>query len=176
MLNVRSYQQAIDSKLETIMLQLVPNGGSSIRDALDRIENRQHVLGAFQKAQLNTHAKAMFETDNAGQCTWVNRPHNRLTGYQATEMLGDGWINAIAPECRTTTMRKWEDAVKNKREFDEDLWYLRPDRQTRYKVNVHAYTVAGKTGCIEGYLGEITDLHQSQTEPITCAEFTPMVS
>lgn len=167
MYNARAIQGDITEKLDSIMLQLVPNGGSSIKDSLDRIEDKQHFFGSFIKTQLNTHSKALFEADAVGNCTWVNRPHSRMTGFRVDEVMGDGWINVIAPECRERFGAKWEAAVAVGREFDEDVWYIKTDRITRYLVNVHAYTISNRDDTVAGYIGEVTPLNQEQAGPVT---------
>ncbi len=167
MYNARAIQVGITEKLDTIMLQLVPDGGSSIRDSLDRIEDKQHFFGSFLKTQLNAHPKALFETDCVGRWTWVNRPHSRLTGFQTAEVMGDGWVNLVAPECRGRVQIKWAAAIEAGREFDEDVWYIKTDKKTRYLVNVHAYTIENRDESVGGYIGEVTPLDQTQQEPIS---------
>ena len=167
MYNAKTMQTEIDSKLDNIMLQLVPNGGSSIKDSLNRIEDKQSFFSSFLQAQMNVNQKAIFQTDEDGKVVWVNRPHARLTGFQASEVMGEGWINVIAPECRQRTMLKWQDAVDSGREFDEEIWYIKTDKITRYLVNVHAYKIEGADGALKGYIGEVTYMDNEQTEPIT---------
>ena len=167
MFNAKSAHGDLNEKLEMILLQLVPNGGSSIKDSLDRIEDKQSFFSSFLQAQMHVNQKAIFQTDEEGKCIWVNRPHARLTGFQSSEVMGDGWINVIAPECRQRTMAKWEDAVEAGREFDENLWYLKKDKVTRYMVNVHAYKIEGVNGELKGYIGEVTYMDHEQTEPVT---------
>lgn len=169
MFNAKAAAQETNTKLDNIMLQLVPNGGSSIKDSLNRIEDKQHFLGSFLKTQLNTHAKALFEANADGECTWVNRTHSRMTGFQNAEVMGHGWANVIAPECRTNFKRLWELNVATGAEFDEDVWYIKPDGRTRYKVHVHAYIIQNRDGGPAGYLGEVTELGPESTEPVDCA-------
>lgn len=168
MFNAKASQLEITHRLDDIMSQLVPNGGSSIKDSLDRIEDKQHFLGSFIKTQLNTHSKALFEADDLGRCQWVNRTHSRITGFSVAEVLGRGWVNVIAPECRTEFAMKWDRAVKNGSEFDEDIWYIKPDGKTRYQVHVHAYIITSRQGAPAGYLGEVTVLGPKSTEPVVC--------
>lgn len=156
MFNAKAANEELSDKLDLIMSQLVPNGGSSIKDSLDRIEDKQEFFGSFLKAQMNVNAKALFEADRTGRCTWVNRPHSRLTGFQTSEVMGDGWINVVAPECRTRVAEQWRRAVEQEREFDEDVWYIKTDGQTRYLVNVHAYVISGRGGKANGWIGEVT--------------------
>lgn len=167
MFNAKAAHTSLETKLDKIILQLVPNGGSSIKDSLDRIEDRQHFFSSFLQAQMNVNQKAIFQTDAEGRVVWVNRPHSRLTGFQASEVMGDGWINVIAPECRDVVREKWDRAVEDGREFDENIWYIKTDRRTRYCVNVHAYKIEGINGELRGYIGEVTYLDHEQTEPVT---------
>lgn len=169
MFNAKAMALETNDKLDSIMLQLVPNGGSSIKDSLNRIEDKQHFLGSFLKTQLNTHGKALFEADAAGLCTWVNRTHARMSGFQTAEVLGHGWANVIAPECRTAFKRKWEANVVAGSEFDEDVWYIKTDKLTRYKVHVHAYIIENRDGGPAGYLGEVTVLGPENVGPVDCA-------
>jgi PAS fold. len=148
---------------------LCPNGGSSIKDSLDRIEDKQHFFGSFLKTQLNAHNKALFEASATGECIWINRPHARMTGFTTNEMMGHGWVNAIAPECRKNFKLMWDKSVALGAEFDEDVWYIKPDGVTRYKVHVHAYIIQNRDGGPAGYLGEVTELGQTSTEPVDCA-------
>jgi PAS domain S-box-containing protein len=171
MFNAKEANETIERKLDDIMLQLVPNGGSSIKDSLNRIEDTQHFLGSFMKTQLHSHNKALFETNELGDVIWVNRPHSRLTGFQLTEMLGAGWINLIAPECRTGVLDKWNRAIAKGREFDESLWYIKTDNVTRYLVRVHAYPIHHRDGKTAGYLGDVTPLGAKQLGPVNCEQF-----
>lgn len=167
MFNAKAAHGDLNEKLDQIMGQLIPNGGSSIKDSLDRIEDKQSFFSSFLQAQMNVNQKAIFQTDAEGKCIWVNRPHARMTGFQASEVMGDGWINVIAPECREIVMEKWQEAVDSEREFDENIWYIRTDKKTRYCVNVHAYKIEGVNGELRGYIGEVTYLDHEQEEPVT---------
>lgn len=170
MFNAKAAHGDLNEKLDQIMGQLIPNGGSSIKDSLDRIEDKQSFFSSFLQAQMNVNQKAIFQTDAEGKCIWVNRPHARMTGFQASEVMGDGWINVIAPECREIVMEKWQEAVDGEREFDENIWYIRTDKKTRYCVNVHAYKIEGVNGELRGYIGEVTYLDHEQEEPVTDAQ------
>lgn len=170
MFNAKAAHQDLTVKLDQIMNQLVPNGGSSIKDSLNRIEDKQEFFGSFLKAQMNVNAKALFEADKDGRWVWVNRPHSRLTGYQTSEVMGDGWINVVAPECRARVLEQWRRAVEGSREFDEDVWYVQTDGVTRYRVNVHAYIIQGRGGCVNGWIGEVTPRRETHVGPVECEQ------
>ena len=154
--SAREMQDQILATLHEIKDEMKPNGGNSLRDSLNRIEKRQERDGAFLKTQLNAHHKALFECDARGRCIWTNRPHVVLTGFSLEQMRGTGWINLVIPEDRDHVMAKWQHAVEDEREFDENVTYLTADGKP-YIVHVNAYVIRHEeTGEVLGFLGEVT--------------------
>ena len=130
---------------------------STILGEVKAVQSQLTYIRGFQLTTLDTHHNAMFVTNDKGDCIRTNRPHSRLTGFPSAEMMGRGWINAIAPEERDRVMTMWMRAVKDRREFDEEVMYIKPDKITRYPVHVSAYKILNEeTNCVIGYLGEVT--------------------
>jgi PAS domain S-box-containing protein len=156
-----------------------PNGGSSFMDKINKLvaiteelSEGQHQLGERIHVQMQASDKAHFETDKTGQCLWANRTHNRLTGFPMTEVLGDNWINVIAPECRERAFELWNNAVRRGRDFDEFLWYVEPVPEdghlVRYEVRVVAHPMKDRVGNVLGYLGTVEKTSTpKQTERVT---------
>jgi PAS domain S-box-containing protein len=144
-------------QLDRIEKELRPNGDSSMRDAIDRIEERQDDFEAFLNAQLNIGNEAVFRTDAAGHVITNNRKHQNLTGFSMAQVEGDGWINVIHPDWRTRTHEKWHEAVSDGREFSEDIMYISPTGD-EYMVHVNAFRERDATGKIRGYLGIVTPI------------------
>lgn len=147
--------------LNSILKELLPNGETSMRDAVDRIEQRQSDFDAFLSAQLNIGDKAVFRTDSLGKVISNNRQHQRLTGFSVGEVTGDGWINVLHPKWRKCIHDKWLDAVAEGREFSEDIMYVKPDGE-EYMVHVNAYREIDSKGTIRGYLGVVTPLQDEE--------------
>lgn len=164
MYNARAVQNEMLSALEEIREQMKPNGGDSIRDSLNRIEQKQEFAQSFLKTQLNAHHKALFECDADGRCVWVNRPHVALTGRSFDQMRGLGWVNVVVPDERDKVMDKWQHAIVEQREFDENVTYQLGDG-TRVPVHINAYVIRHEeTGKVLGYLGEVSPLAQAPEE------------
>jgi len=164
MYNARAVQHEMLAALDEIREQMKPNGGNSIRDSLNRIEQKQEFAQSFLKTQLNAHHKALFECDADGRCVWVNRPHTALTGRSFDQMRGMGWINVIIPDERDRMLSKWHSAIDEQREFDENVTYQLGDG-TRMSVHVNAYVIRHEeTGKVLGYLGEVTPMCQQAEE------------
>jgi len=147
------------SQLDRIEAELHPNGGNSIRDAINQIAHRQNEFDAFLRAQLNIHTVAIVRTNPEGKVTQVNRAYNRLTGYSQNEVVGDGWINAIAPSDRSRVWKDWLAAVAGAREYHEIIRFQRPD-ESEFTAHVHVYQELDKYGKLRGYLGVIIPMEE----------------
>jgi PAS domain S-box-containing protein len=140
-----------EDRLSQIYAELRPNGSTSLRDAVDRIETEQKYQRDFQLAQLNVNDNAAFKTDSEGHFQYVNRRFQRLLGYSSIESLGDGWINAVEPSSRDETFRKWQEAILANREFSEDITFIRSNGEL-LEGHINTYPI----GINDGFLGVIS--------------------
>jgi PAS domain S-box-containing protein len=149
-------------QLNRIEAELRPNGGGSLRDAIDSIINTQSMFAGFMVASLNIHQDAVFRADVDGKVTFTNRAHQRLTGFSLGESLGDGWVNYLAPYERERLQRIWHECILTGRELNEDIMFIKHDR-TEYPVRAHVYReMTGDT--ITGWLGVIYPLGERNVE------------
>ena len=102
---------------ETVKKEFSPNGGSSIRDILDRLESNQVVMAAKQGMQLHTQDLAMIRMDAGGEVIEVSEPLCSLLKRNKEELLGRNWINVICPEDRDEISDGWGSAIKDHRNF-----------------------------------------------------------
>jgi PAS domain S-box-containing protein len=105
------------SKIDKIYAELSPNGGASIRDAINRIEMRLVGVEQKQNVYLLESPQGIFETDVNGRVIGVNRTLCNMVGRTEKELMGMGWINAIAGVDRDRVFDNWTDSVSNKMEF-----------------------------------------------------------
>lgn len=122
--NFASNVSDIIDSLQDIKHQLVPNGGSSMRDAIDRIEARLIIAEQRHKLLTMDSPFAVFETDAVGNNIHVNRTYCRWTGRGAEELQGNGWLNVIGAEKRAEVFKEWETAIKQVREFSMEYLLL----------------------------------------------------
>lgn len=141
--------------LRVIEKDFRPNGGSSFRDAIVRIEERLAAFDERQKALLNLSADGIFETDAAGLCTYANRRYAEITGLHGSEALGNGWIVNLHPDDRQRAVVEWRHAVADKRDFLARYRFMKPCGEV-VPVVCHAAAVRGRPdGEIVGYMGTI---------------------
>jgi hypothetical protein len=78
--------------------KLTKNGGSSIFDAVKRIEDRQIVSDGRQSALLNDSKNGYFFCNTLGYNSWVNRTYARFLDCGTNELLGFAWKRFIKTE------------------------------------------------------------------------------
>ena len=155
--------------IELVVAEFTPNGGSSIRDAVDRIEIRQLLSDQRQRVFFQDLNLAICETNADGECTRVNRTFARLTGRLPSELLKFNWVNAIDPDDRDRIFKEWLSAVEAKREFSAHYNILHINGT---KIPVYARTFPlyglekldkGKVQAVVGHIGLVTiDSHNPE--------------
>jgi len=88
---------ANSKKMDQLLTEMTPNHGTSMRDAINRIEALGHMNQATFRGWLAQDAKPMYITDNKGSCIWVNRAMVEMTNRDSSELLGHGWLNVVEP-------------------------------------------------------------------------------
>lgn len=152
------------AQLNRIEQELLSNGGTSIKDALRRIEIRLSEIDAFQRTALNIHDVAVIRWTSEGKVIAINREYQHLTGASIAEMKGDGWINSISPKYRDEIIHRWAHAVKDKREFHEDIEFISMEGKT-FIAHVNVYRELDSLGNVRGYLGVVIPIQASQECP-----------
>lgn len=132
---VAFYRKAmsVSRKLTQIHAELIPNGGSSLRDAINRIE-------ALQLTSLSLTGKAYWISAKDGQCTFASVRLASMMGMTPEQVEGWGWVTAVSPECRDACRKEWDGAVKDLREFHMDYVFVHPDG-VRVQVRGHAIPI-----------------------------------
>jgi PAS domain-containing protein len=101
--------------------QLTANGGSSLKDAVTRIERTakfHHAnLHAWMALNTRTTNTAVFETNERGQCTWVDPVYRQWTGKADIDVLGEAWLGVIYTPDREDVEEAWQKAVMQRRDF-----------------------------------------------------------
>jgi PAS domain-containing protein len=110
---------AAGEKLDYIVEQLKPNSGSSLRDAINRLETNQLIHETKMAHYLDSKQAIMFETTAEGLYTWVSKEYENLTGRSMSELKSWGWTLSIAAEDLALVRSEWYVAVEQKRVFEK---------------------------------------------------------
>jgi len=150
---VTHYYAAIE-KIDKIFEEMRPNGGTSIKDKIDRIDHGLTFVGERLRAYLADADEAHFETDADGNCTRVNRTYTRLVERETSEILGHGWHNCVYQKDREHVTSAWYDAVDDDRELSLNFRFETPSGKI-IPVKGVSYKMTNDEGVVIGYLGKI---------------------
>lgn len=132
------------TQVQALSAEFKPNGGSSIKDQLNRIE-------ALTKISLRLTDKAYWISDASGQCMEASPALAALMGLTPEQIQGHGWVNAISASCRREVEEAWESAVREQREFHLDYEYTTPQGLI---VPITAHSIPIRSGGkVTGYVG-----------------------
>lgn len=134
--------------------QLRTNGGTSLRDAVDRIERASNLNAARVSALTNFFDVGVFEADMNGGFIYANRKLCELTGYFPDQHLGAGWVMTVHPDDRDRVFEEWRSAAEFKREFMSTFRFQRLDG-TSIVVECHSVPMKDHTGKIIGFCGHV---------------------
>jgi PAS domain S-box-containing protein len=112
--NQKKFKEAMPH-IEQIVAQLSPNGGASLRDAIDRIERRMILVEEKQNVYLMDVRHGIFETNHSGKITGVNRTFCRMLNCTENELTGYGWLNFV--ENQKDIFERFNHCVSNEIEF-----------------------------------------------------------
>lgn len=94
-----------------------PNGGSSLRDAIDRLEKKSSLSEQRIRALISYSDIPCFESDAKGQCVWVSKKWCEFAGISMEEAHGNGWVVALPEHERDRVFEEWQSAIEQQREF-----------------------------------------------------------
>lgn len=147
--------------IEKIKEEFKPNGGSTLRDAINRIETRLLLEEHARRATSMILDVGIFETDGSGSCKWINRKFSELSGLAQSEAEGFGWINSIHFDDRERIVGEWTDAIKQKRAFNSYFKFVSNnpfspnDESVVTKILVYAVPAIINENLF-GYIGIVT--------------------
>ena len=153
---LQTYYQAIE-KIDKIFDEITPNGGTSMKDKIDKIDDNLHLWQEIQLAMAADTKAALFRTDSEGNCVWVNRTYTKIVGRSFSEILGHGWQNVISQEDREKVVAEWYKSVEENREFSMDYNFETPDGE-KTLVKGRGYKLVNSKGDLLGYWGNCTIL------------------
>ena len=106
----------------------------------------------------------IFQTDEAGNCLFVNPRWKSLTGLSLAEAKGQGWTQALHTDDRDRVFAEWELATKENREFALEYRFQTPKGKVNW-VFGRALAIYDEKSNLTGYFGIVTDItEQKQAE------------
>jgi len=105
--------------LQTIKHEVLPNGNSSMRDAVSRTEATVNLMVGQIRARADADDDvAQLDCDHTGRVEWMSRPLLIWTQRTSAELEGNGWISSIHPDDREAVGDEWARCIRYNRQFD----------------------------------------------------------
>lgn len=168
----KTIQDVVRSETCEIKAELHPNGGSSLRDAVDRLGKGQTAittalssLNFKQWAMLGFHDenRGWFETDGSGQLLRMSAQILRWVGRSMTELQGDRWRTIIDPSMRDAATSWWHATWTSGSYGDMEQMFITADGG-KLRVLIHATPVFDEDHVLIAYVGTITRLDRISME------------
>lgn len=149
----------IEKKMEYVHKELSYNSGTSIKDKICKIEenaskNIQLVNSVLCKQRwlLDNKPEPIFETDERGQFTWVNESFVRLVKRGKNDLMDSKWKIIISEEGRDDCYKHWEEAIEEKRNFEQTI-YITDKKGQKYSCKCVASLQEDHK-----YIGSLSDI------------------
>ncbi|GAA3894500.1 EAL domain-containing protein [Sphingomonas limnosediminicola] len=107
---------------------------------------------------LNSIPHVIWSSGPNGQLDFVSNQWTTSFGGDPTEMIGDGWINAVHPEDRDDAVASWMMALEKKSLYQNEFRLKMPSGEYRW-VLIKAKPELGRDGQVQHWLGTCTDVH-----------------
>jgi len=151
--------------LEKMHEEFKPNGGASLRDAINRIESKLLIEQHARRAMSMAMDIGFFETDAQGMCTWVNQYYTDLSGLSNEDAKNFGWVTGLFEEDRERVVEEWASAVKQKRVFKLEYGMVNSRNSEYSKVHCTAFPISNIKGDVIGFVGIILKLNKELIRP-----------
>lgn len=96
--------------------ELKPHGGTSLRDAVTRVEQMTIGTRAHVRLQYQMNLTPTFEIAPDGKVTWVNRAYIEEYGLGLDDISGNKWLSNIHPDDRDRIVREWNHIIEDQRQ------------------------------------------------------------
>lgn len=144
-------------RIKVISEEFRPNGGSTLRDAINRIEEKVTIQEQKTIAIIKSLPLGTWISDNRGKCIDVNRSLCKIVGRTESEIKGDNWSNWIHPSQKEEVFEEWNRCVANDLNFDMEYKYVLPNGKVQLVHGV-AYQLRDKDNKLIGFLGTLVTL------------------
>jgi PAS domain S-box-containing protein len=131
------------------------NGGSTLKDAINRVESKLSGHEARIEVLLSNSSLATFESDLNGKFVNVNREWRHLVDAETSEILGDAWIQGVIPADRDLVRQEWSKSVAEKREFNFKTKMGSVRDGNYFDVLICSSIIRGKDGQAKGLFGYV---------------------
>lgn len=139
--------------VDFIVFELRPNHGTSLKDAVNRIDSSVSSNQSMFKSYLNMDARPMFIVDTEGSMIWCNRAYGSLLQRDTADLLGHGFWSSLHESSIEESKERVDDFVRDRvaRGMDSVTFVL-PDKSL-VSAEALVYPIVGPDGVSTGVIG-----------------------
>jgi PAS domain S-box-containing protein len=157
--------RGLHNKVDHLVKETSPNGGSTIKDVMNRVSHDVRIIGAKSRAYKEGLDVPMGECDVNGQLIWSSSPFQLLLGVTEDEITGSSWQNYIADYDVDRVLRTWEKAVKD-HSFYRSRHHMRSSTGREFPVEIVARPIFDPlTDHFEGWVWRLWERGQTGQQP-----------
>lgn len=134
-----------------VTAELKPNHGSSLRDAIDRIEEKLAFLKVMHDLVSDNMGMAYWIVDKNSESVYASKTFLDLLHIQSTEMIGFGWKSFVDNGETQDFTDLLKSSIQDKREF-RSLVELMKNNGEKISVKIHAYPFFNSRKTLLGYV------------------------
>ncbi|BFM41040.1 EAL domain-containing protein [Synechocystis sp. LKSZ1] len=135
------------------------------KQAEDALRESQH---SYQSL-ISQLPVGIFRTDALGNCLYVNPPWCQITGLTLEEALGMGWSQVLYDEDKALVAQAWQQALQTQSTFRLEHRFQHPNGHIIW-VYGQASPEYDSAGCLQGYVGTITDITERKYSEMALQE------
>jgi hypothetical protein len=142
----------LKKKIDEQTHHLVPNGGNSLRDVVDRIDARVQHLEATQRAllELQQVQAGHFLANKRGELIWVSDMFSQLLDVDKDECLKDDWLKGVALADQVGLFNSWGFKVRTGQPFSYTF-----NSASGQQLEMYAVPIINDKKEVLGFIGSI---------------------
>ncbi|WP_407543260.1 PAS domain S-box protein (plasmid) [Deinococcus radiomollis] len=132
--------------------------------ATERVQAENAVQASREqlRAVANLVPDLLWESEPDGETTWYNGRWLEYTGQSFEQAVGWGWLDAIHPDDRDASTRRYQESVTAGQPLRQEHRIRRQDGEYRWFA-VDTAPVLGQRGQVIRVYGSATDIHDLRT-------------
>jgi len=111
----------------------------------------------------------ILKADAEGRCTYANETWCEISGLTLAETLGHGWGSVVHPDDQAAVAAKWEESVRQRKPYVNEVRLVRPDGSLRY-VLAGGRPTRDDRGGVSGFIGTVLDITERRLAQQTARE------
>jgi PAS domain S-box-containing protein len=159
-IKMATYRKEVLSKLEEmtmdlkqVKVQVEYNGGSSMKDALRRIEAMVQFHDLRMDILDESNDRMNFRMDSTGAITFINDAFLKFFGYSEKDVLGFAWESTVRDSDLKHVQEKWTRVIDKQSRFYEEYGICDIEGAC-HECIVRAYPICERE-VLKGYYGTI---------------------